>query len=226
MFDILDPNRLKHTEYGELAFLMTGDAIMIGHSVPSTFEQLRWRFAIIEVLWPFVAIGLVSCFFRLAPPEAAINLGSQFACLILIVVIVAAADAWSSRVSILIYPDIAAWVESQYVGDDFPDVQFEQFIVMVRMPNVTIVDARPADMFVAFHVPGAVNLPVNSRPTDFEALTRDIPKSHDIIVYCASADCEWDKSVARRLAAFGFRRVRVFEQGLAYYVERVTKSRQ
>jgi len=78
-----------------------------------------------------------------------------------------------------------------------------QLAKRVRDKNVTLVDVRPASEFVAAHIPGARNIPV-------EQLTKlgsldELPRNGEIVVYCRGAYCVWADEAVDFLQRRGFR---------------------
>jgi rhodanese-related sulfurtransferase len=79
--------------------------------------------------------------------------------------------------------------------------------------GVLFVDARPAEMFMAGHIKGAVSMPVE----EVDQLIEDFVKTHDpdthIITYCSGRECEDSHLLADRLSDYGFTHVQVFVDG-------------
>jgi rhodanese-related sulfurtransferase len=65
-----------------------------------------------------------------------------------------------------------------------------------------LVDALPPMSFAHSHLPGAINLPP---PRVDASVAKRLPdKDTEIVVYCASPDCEDSVDTARRLLALGY----------------------
>jgi rhodanese-related sulfurtransferase len=69
---------------------------------------------------------------------------------------------------------------------------------------------RPAD-FAAQHIPQSINVPVE----DIDVLEDLFSKEKEIILYCASPECDASPRAARLLVASGFENVFDYEQGLS-----------
>jgi rhodanese-related sulfurtransferase len=79
--------------------------------------------------------------------------------------------------------------------------------------GVLFIDARfPAD-FSRGHIPGAVNLPVNSDLSRYEAVLASAGPERDIVVYCQSRSCSFAKQVAAILYGRGKSHVMLFPGG-------------
>ena len=73
---------------------------------------------------------------------------------------------------------------------------------------------RPTE-FAAQHIPRSINVPVD----DIDVLNDLYSKDKEIILYCASAQCDASPRAARLLAASGFENVFDFSQGLSDWRE-------
>ncbi|MBI4031650.1 MAG: rhodanese-like domain-containing protein [Proteobacteria bacterium] len=80
--------------------------------------------------------------------------------------------------------------------------------------NAVVIDVLPAEYFNKEHIPGAINIPVESR--DFlEKVAKTVKgKTQDIAVYCANAQCTASGDAAKKLMAAGYTGVHKFPGGL------------
>lgn len=83
--------------------------------------------------------------------------------------------------------------------------------LLAGIDHFIILEALPPQYFRKGHIPGAQNFP----HTEVDALApRLLPdKDAEIVVYCANAECANSGIAAERLAALGYRNVRVFAGG-------------
>ena len=79
-----------------------------------------------------------------------------------------------------------------------------------------LVEALGAAFYADAHLPGAINLPADQIDRLAPELLPDLDA--DIVVYC-SGTCSSALIAAERLAALGYRSVRVFEGGKEEWVE-------
>ncbi len=79
----------------------------------------------------------------------------------------------------------------------------------VRAGEVTVIDVRPREEYVAGHVPGAISLPL----ADLNQRLRDLPKGRDIVAYCRGPYCVMALDAVDTLRAKGFRAHRM-EDGI------------
>ena len=75
---------------------------------------------------------------------------------------------------------------------------------------LVVVDALPPMSYAHSHLPGAINLPPERVD---ETAAKRIPKSAEVVVYCANPECESSIETARRLVALGFANVRHYPGG-------------
>lgn len=74
-----------------------------------------------------------------------------------------------------------------------------------------VVEALPEKYFADKHLPGAVNIPHDEVDALAPQLLPD--KDAEIVVYCASIQCQNSHIAARRLAQLGYTDVRVYREG-------------
>lgn len=80
--------------------------------------------------------------------------------------------------------------------------------------NAIIIDVLPKEHFDREHIPGAINVPLESK--DFTALVarKAKNKAQDILVYCANTQCTASEDAAKKLTAAGYTAVHRFTGGL------------
>jgi rhodanese-related sulfurtransferase len=77
--------------------------------------------------------------------------------------------------------------------------------------HFVLVDAFSPMSYAASHLPGAINIPP---AWVAERAPRRIPdRDAEIVVYCASVDCNSSHIVAEKLLALGYRNVRHYAEG-------------
>lgn len=69
--------------------------------------------------------------------------------------------------------------------DDLEPVPREALLQRVRDGLVTVLDVRPPEEYVAGHVPGAVNVPLD----ELEAYLDGLDKSQEVVAYCRGPHC-------------------------------------
>lgn len=88
-------------------------------------------------------------------------------------------------------------------------------LVMSGIAHTRLIDVQPERDFDESHIEGAENIPHNAE--DFvsrvDAITDD--RTHSVILYCDSGDCNASMMTARRLMNAGFTHIYDFEGGLA-----------
>jgi rhodanese-related sulfurtransferase len=78
-----------------------------------------------------------------------------------------------------------------------------------------LINVLPEPEFLKEHIPGSINIPVGS--VDFVGRIDDRvqgDRSHKIVVYCASVECDASPAAAQQLRDAGFRHVFDFEAGM------------
>lgn len=75
-----------------------------------------------------------------------------------------------------------------------------------------LVEVLPRASYDAFHLPGAINVPVSS--DDFsERIQAAADKDDEVVVYCQNADCDASPRAAERMDRLGFTKVFDYEAG-------------
>jgi rhodanese-related sulfurtransferase len=88
----------------------------------------------------------------------------------------------------------------------------EELRIMLSSANrPVLVEALPEKYYVAQHLPGALHLPHDR--VDALAATVIADKSAQIVVYCASRQCQNSHIAAHHLAALGYSDVSVYAAG-------------
>jgi rhodanese-related sulfurtransferase len=78
--------------------------------------------------------------------------------------------------------------------------------------NVHFIDAREPALYVAGHIPGAVNLPFE-QVTKFESQFSKMPSGDLYVLYCDGGDCHLSKDLAEYMQGRGYKRLAVYEGG-------------
>lgn len=100
------------------------------------------------------------------------------------------------------------------VRDHFGDrsdpepVGMEELLARARLPDVVIVDTRPAHEFQAGHITGAISIPLD----ELQARLAKLPKRKSYVAYCRGPYCVYADEAVALLRASG-RRARRLSEG-------------
>ncbi len=75
------------------------------------------------------------------------------------------------------------------------------------------VDSRTPAEYAAGHIPGALNVPLESSDQALADLAARYPLGQPIVVYCEGGDCQTSTAAARLIHDRGFRDIRVYQGG-------------
>lgn len=89
-------------------------------------------------------------------------------------------------------------------------VDNDELVRRVRAGEVTVIDVRPREEYVAGHIPGAISMPL----ADLPKRLRDLRKRRDIVAYCRGPYCVMSLDAVDLLRREGFRAQRL-EHGVA-----------
>lgn len=79
-------------------------------------------------------------------------------------------------------------------------VDNEELVRRVRAGEVTVIDVRPREEYVAGHIPGAISVPL----ADLPKRLRDLRKRRDIVAYCRGPYCVMSLDAVDLLRRKGF----------------------
>ena len=80
-------------------------------------------------------------------------------------------------------------------------VDAKQFKVEIENPDVQLVDVRANDLYLEGHIPGSVNMALES--PDFLSQIETLDKNNTVAVYCRGG--RQSKEAAEKLSAAGFK---------------------
>lgn len=127
-------------------------------------------------------------------------------------VVLAAVAYHSLSGGLLLRPE--QWSQATTKAQTQPgDLTAEEVALLIRRPDVMVLDARPAPLFLAGHIPGARHLSL-ARFVKLYRLKRPIMAHASIIVVYGASDDNLGIDLARRLRRDGLEDVRVFKAGV------------
>lgn len=95
----------------------------------------------------------------------------------------------------------------QFMEDREPMEPLEKrrLLERVRQGEVTVLDVRPREEYIAGHIPGAVSVPLD----ELEGYLADLSSDEEIVAYCRGPYCVLAVQAVEILRAKGFRAVRL-----------------
>jgi rhodanese-related sulfurtransferase len=102
-------------------------------------------------------------------------------------------------------------VAKEFISDEdaLVGVNRKELIRRARLGDVTIIDVRPNDEYLASHIPFAISLPLEQ----LKARLKSLPKNREIVAYCRGPYCLLAVEAVRLLKRYGFRAARL-EDGI------------
>ena len=92
-------------------------------------------------------------------------------------------------------------------------VTLEEARALFLTHGAVFMDARPRELYVSGHIPGALNVPAADIDEVFPQVQQEVPFDSLIIAYCDGESCTLSKELAFDLAARGYAHVRVLPNG-------------
>lgn len=80
--------------------------------------------------------------------------------------------------------------------------------------NAVVIDVLPKEYFDREHIPGAINIPVESKDFIDRVAKKTKSKAQEIAVYCANEQCTASHDAAEKLAKAGYTHISRFTGGL------------
>ncbi len=105
-------------------------------------------------------------------------------------------------------------VQASYFQRDIPTIDFETTKSLCGKEDVVFVDARTVDAYDRFHLPNAVNIPVDSTFCQLINSMKLLKPDSRIIFYCQSEHCQWADSVANQIVNRGISNVAIYRGGV------------
>jgi rhodanese-related sulfurtransferase/DNA-binding transcriptional ArsR family regulator len=98
-------------------------------------------------------------------------------------------------------------VSRQYFGSrkQMTPVDRRQLLSRIRAGEVTVLDLRQEEEFVAGHIPGARSVPLG----ELTKALRSIPKDQEVVAYCHGPFCVLSLEAVQLLTAKGYRAIRL-----------------
>lgn len=98
--------------------------------------------------------------------------------------------------------DVERIVRENFDGrDTLTPVRRDELFELVRRGEAMVIDVRPPGEYSAGHIPGAVNVPLESLPRQLKKL----PKGQEIVAYCRGPYCMLAFEAIEQLRKKGFR---------------------
>ena len=85
--------------------------------------------------------------------------------------------------------------------DDLKPVRRDELMQLAAAGETMVIDVRPPNEYEAGHVPGAINIPIDSLPQRL----MDLPRTQEIVAYCRGPYCMLAFDAVARLREEGFR---------------------
>jgi rhodanese-related sulfurtransferase len=100
----------------------------------------------------------------------------------------------------------------------FPELTWTEVKSLLSSNKIVLVDARPADLYQAGRIPGAVSLALPDLNTSITNFESTYCKNTALVVYCSSPECvqaEWEAEAL--LGAHGYNNVQLMPGGYEEY---------
>ena len=93
--------------------------------------------------------------------------------------------------------------------DELEPIDAAELRRRIREEEVTILDVRPPDEYLAGHIKGAISIPIE----ELERRVRELPTEREVVAYCRGPYCVYAVEAVGTLRQSGIRAVRM-EEGL------------
>ena len=103
------------------------------------------------------------------------------------------------------------------ISSDIPEISREELRRRLSDPALRIVDVLPESSYVEWHIPGAVNIPLELVASRARELLPD--RGAEIVVYCGNSQCERGLHATQQLHELGYANVRMYRGGIADWMD-------
>lgn len=105
-------------------------------------------------------------------------------------------------------------VQASFFAPDVRIVELDEIERLKESGDCVFVDARMSSAFADFHLPGAINIPIDMGYLRMQRALSEIDKRKTVVMYCQSSMCGWGEVVAQQLAARGVHKIVVYRGGV------------
>jgi len=91
--------------------------------------------------------------------------------------------------------------------DELEPVSIKELRRRMREGDITVIDVRPEEEYLAGHIPGALSIPV----AQLKRRLGEIPKSNDVVAYCRGPYCVYSVEAVGILRKHGYHALRANE---------------
>ncbi len=137
----------------------------------------------------------------------------ELATLLVLAVVLGAGFRWAHAGGFLSAPQGVAAIQDMHLGGFLRKVRAEDVPKLLDAEDVTIVDARLPQDFVAGHLANAISIPPSSSSEQCQQALAGVPISNRILLYCQSNGCPYSEIAARKLIALGYSNILYFRDG-------------
>jgi rhodanese-related sulfurtransferase/predicted transcriptional regulator len=96
----------------------------------------------------------------------------------------------------------------EYLGEEVERIDRDELRARLAREEVVLIDVRPAEEYVAGHIPEARSVPID----ELEKRLKELPEDREVVAYCRGPFCAYAHQAVRRLNESG-RSARRLEEG-------------
>jgi rhodanese-related sulfurtransferase len=170
------------------------------------------RFIMVAVLVLIVAL-LRSALKRVKKPMRPLLLAGGMTTILSFTIVLSVAYHCVSRVGLIHAANATEQIREAHFNYFLPKISKAELSGIVKGQNATIIDSRHKRDFESGHLPGAINVPVDSVGGDIGSRMGSIDKKRPLIVYCQSSACPFAGIVAKELQSLGYTDIRLYKGG-------------
>ncbi|MGQ0526589.1 MAG: rhodanese-like domain-containing protein [Alphaproteobacteria bacterium] len=85
--------------------------------------------------------------------------------------------------------------------------------------NAVVINVLAQDKFTAEHIPGSINIPLQSENFLKDVQSKVPSKDTEVAIYCASTECSASEDAAKKLEEAGYKNVYDFTGGMKEWTE-------
>jgi rhodanese-related sulfurtransferase len=222
---IIDPpGAIEEVGYADILARWNGRALVVSdtpdqsglvdwttYSKPLSYISLMFLIAILHKLWLESGWRFITA--RFVPPSSFFGDIRRAVTIVLLSAFMGCAFHAFDEVGFFSNSSALMSLKSRYISSTLMTYDVSQIKSLSAESDIYFIDARYREDYEQGHLPGAINLPVNSTQSSRRLALASIRKDKPVIVYCQSAGCAFSDTIASYLLREGYKDIRLFPGG-------------
>lgn len=221
LFKVYDPSHgPMRLSAAELLAIWNGTAVAVFRD--DLAKGLNWGTVAVVIYWLVPAVVMSVACMKCSALDSRRNsphAGIEALAIVLLAIVTGLSAHCKSGWGLLSSPSAVAGVIQRYKDCDGPQISTEEMASLVGQDGVGLGDARFCGDYLSGTISGAINIPIDVAPTEFERKVNGLMASEQVIVFCRSDRCSFSHTVSNALCHSGIEGVSIYAGGIAEWLE-------